>query len=232
MNMPRRSVVLGMPISLALRGLNTLGIGSASIAKYAAPIATLSIATPWIAGMAKSVGSSSTTGIADDGVTAGFNILGSLLTFADLNAQVVTVTEKRRMAVVSIPGRESDYLQDLGGHSVKYRVSGKFFDDDPSYNRNIGILQTILQTTIGNGATGSTQLLRLIMRTATPIPFMCEHEIAMVVITDFKFSMIAGEPRWVNYDMELIEYTRIPYLAKMAMLGSSNLVSSIAKGLT
>lgn len=224
--MPRRSVVLGMPISLALRGLNTIGLGG--LASKIAPIATvLTVATPWIAGMAKSVGSSPTAGILGEYA----NILGGLLTFADMNAQVVTITEKRRMAVVSIPGRESDYIQDLGGHSVRYKISGKFFDDDPSYNQNLAITQQILQTVIGNSATGSTQLLRLIMRTATPIPFMCEHEIAMVVIADFKFSMIAGNPRMVSYEMELIEYTRIPYIAKMAMLGTSNHIPNLVKGL-
>lgn len=225
--MPRRSVVLGLPLTLGLRAANMFGRLPSAASKIPTAVTALAVATPWISESLKSVGSSTNAGVEGTAGADLANLFGSFLSFVDMNAQMVTITEKRRMVVVSIPGREADYLQDLGGHSVKYRLSGKFFDQDPSYDQNLSYTQQILQTFIRNGATGNTQLLRLLMRTASPVPFMCEHEIAMVVITDFKFSMIAGEPRWVNYDMDLIEYTRIPYLAKMAMLGGSNLVEEL-----
>jgi hypothetical protein len=82
-----------------------------------------------------------------------------------------------------------------------------------------------MKTVIGSAAVGSTQMLRLLMRTASPVPFISEHEISFAIISDFSFSQIGGEPHWVNYSMNLMEYERIPYLAKMALLGASNLVS-------
>jgi len=219
--MPRRSVALGLPMSLALRGLKTLGIAGGGSLKA---LTALTVATPWIGGMASTL-ASATAVPGSEIAHGGANTIGTMLTFTDLNADVVTIKEKRRMAVVPIPGRESDFIQDLGGQSVRYSISGKFFDDDPSYGRNLAMSQQLLQTVIGNGATGSTMLLRLLMRTAAPVPFMCEHDIAMVVVDTFEFSMLAGKPRWVEYKMELIEYTRIPYIAKMAMLGITNAAS-------
>jgi len=228
--MPRRSVVIGLPLTLALRGLNMLGGRASSIVSKIAPaVSVLSVATPWLSEIAKTASSSSTAGVVaeENPIIMGLsNILGAAV-FADMNAQMVDISEKRRMAIVDIPGRESDFLQDLGGHSAVIKISGKFFDEDPSYNQNASVIQQFLQSTIRNGATGSTQILRLLMRTATPVPFMCEHDIAMGVITDFKTSMVAGEPRMVNYDMTLVEYTRIPYIVKMGMLGISNQAAAL-----
>lgn len=212
--MRRSSVVLGLPLSLAMRAP---GLGSV-LGKVTKAVTALTVMSPWIGEMSKSLGT--TLGTPGAGGLASF--FGSVLTFADMNAQVVTTKEQRRLAIVSIPGRESDFLQDLGGHSVKYKISGKFFVNDPQYNKTLAMTQQILQTFIANGATGSIQMLRLLMRTATPVPFMCEHDIAMVVIQNFNHSMVAGEPLWVNYEMDLVEYTRIPYVVKMAMLGVSN----------
>jgi hypothetical protein len=212
-----KSVVLGMPLTLLLRGANAF---TSTPVTTSPAITAVTVLAPWVAEIAKSAATNPTADIG----SAAVNIAGGFTTLADMNAQVVNVSEKRRMAIVSIPGRESDFIQDLGGHSTRYKISGKFFDRDPRTNNNLSIVQQTLQNLIQNGATGSTQLLRLIMRTAVPVPFMCEHEISMAVITDFDFSMVAGEPYWVNYNMNLVEYARIPYMAKMAMLGVSNLV--------
>ncbi|MGD2072368.1 MAG: hypothetical protein PVG65_02640 [Candidatus Thorarchaeota archaeon] len=157
------------------------------------------------------------------------DLLGGLITFMDMNAEMATIRERRRMAVISIPGRESDFLQDLGGHTVRYSIRGKFYETDPQYLTHRGIMQTILKTLIGNAAVGSTQMLRLIMRTASPVPFITEHEISFAVINNFDITQTGGEPVWVKYNMELLEYQRIPYLAKMAMLGASNYVSAVSE---
>lgn len=236
--MARRPVVLGWPISMALRGLGGLaGMGSTALIGGAisggiavgATIAAVTSTAPWLPAQTASEGSEAIPVPGSGGISSLgslMNTIGGVLTFMDMNAQVVSITEKRRMAVISIPGRESDFLQDLGGHTAKYRVTGKFFDTDPKYLTSAAIMQTILKTFIGSGAVGSTQMLRLIMRTASPIPFMTEHEISFAVITDFTFTQIAGEPEWVNYNMTLLEFQRIPYLAKMAVLGVSNALSS------
>jgi len=218
--MAKKSVVLGIPLTLLLRAGNTLGINISG--RVSKAIAAANVVSPWIGETVKSASGSLEAGVGQNILSGIGNVFSAFTALVDMNAQVVTVSEKRRLAIVSIPGRESDFLQDLGGHSVMYRISGKFFDNDPSYNQNLPIIQNTLQTLIRNGATGSTQLIRLLMRSAVPVPFMCEHEIAMTVITSFDFSMIGGEPSWVNYDMKLVEYTRIPYVAKMALLGTSN----------
>lgn len=229
--MPRRSVVLGWPASLILRGANALtGLGgklspvsslASKIAANAPAVSALTVVTPWVNDMIKSRASDATGAVGGiAGVASG---ISGILTFADMNAQVVKIQEKRRMAVVSIPGRESDFLQDLGGHSTRYQISGKFFAYDPNWNKNIASVSSLLGSVIQNGATANTQMLRLLMRMASPVPFMCEHDISTVIIESFDTEMAAGEPEYVNYTMSLIEYTRIPYLAKIAMLGASNL---------
>jgi len=231
--MANRPVVLGWPISLALRGISGLTSTIGTTATAAVGIAgAVTAAAPWLASTI-SAPASETTPTSDTPTTTSStndilsltDLLGGLFTFLDMNAEIVTVTEKRRMAVVSVPGRESDYLQDLGAHTVRYNVRGRFFDTDPQYLTHRGIMQTLLKTVIGSAAVGSTQMLRLLMRTASPVPFISEHEVSFAVITDFSFTQVGGEPHWVNYNMVLMEYGRIPYIAKMALLGASNLVS-------
>lgn len=239
--MARRPVVLGWPISLALRGISGMaGLGGgaslgalagagAIVGAVSATVALTSVA-PWVSSQASSLAtqvmgaSTGTTAGAGD-IISMTDMIGGLLTFLDMNAEMITITEKRRIAVVSVPGRESDFLQDLGGHTVRYAVRGKFFDTDPQYLSHRGIMQTLMKTIIGSAAVGSTQMLRLLMRTASPVPFISEHEITFAIITDFRFSQVGGEPNWVNYEMNLMEYGRIPYLAKMALLGASNAIS-------
>lgn len=236
--MARRPVVLGWPISLALRGLSglqgTLGTaGTLGVTAVAGVATGITAAAPWLSTTAGSPATETTpttteptssTGQSSD-ILSLTDLIGGLFTFLDMNAEMVSITEKRRMAIVSVPGRESDFLQDLGGHSVKYSVRGRFFDTDPQYLTHRGIMQTLLKTVIGSAAVGSTQMLRLLMRTSSPVPFITEHEISFAVISDFNFSQVGGEPSWVRYNMGLIEYGRIPYLAKMAILGASNLAT-------
>ena len=236
--MPKRPVVLGWPISLALRGVSGLAgrsigtVGTVATVAGVAGIATaINSANPWLATTTASLAgettptTEATTTAEQTDVMSLTDMIGGLFTFLDMNAEMITITEKRRMAIVSVPGRESDFLQDLGGHTVRYAVRGRFFDTDPQYLTQRGIMQTLMKTVIGNAAVGSTQMLRLLMRTASPVPFISEHEISFAIITDFSFSQIGGEPHWVNYNMSLLEYGRIPYLAKMALLGASNWAS-------
>lgn len=229
--MAKRPVILGWPISLALRGLSGLrstvgGTAGTAVAATVGIATAITAATPWLT----SLMTAPTTDIKKPPDILSFtDLLGGLFTFLDMNAEVITITEKRRLAVVSVPGRESDFIQDLGAHTVRYAIKGRFFDTDPQYLTHRGIMQTLLKTVIGNAAVGSTQMLRLLMRTASPVPFISEHEISFAIISDFSFSQIGGEPHWVNYNMNLLEYGRIPYLAKMALLGTSNLVSKVVE---
>ena len=242
--MPRRPVVLGWPVSLLMRGVTSIAptiagaipAAAHSIAGITAATGVIMAAAPWITSALKSDasetiptgGAATQNAISDLGRLTDF--VGGILTFMDMNAQVVTISERRRMAVVSIPGRESDFLQDLGGHTVKYNIRGKFFDYDPQAFTRRGIMQTLLKITFDNASVGSTQMLRLIMRTSTPVPFITEHEISFALITNFSFTQTGGAPEWVDYDMSLLEYERIPYLAKMAILGVGNLVSNLVEG--
>lgn len=235
--MAGRPAILGWPVSLAIRGMPLVKSGITAIggmsttAKAAAATTAIAagaaVVAPWITGVLSDSPPEAPTGDASQSssnpLMDSIDMMSGLLTMIDMNAEVVNISEKRRIAMVSVPGRESDFIQDLGGHSVWYRIRGRFYDTDPKYMSIQGIMQTILKTTIGSSAVGSTQMLRLLMRTAAPVPFMCEHDVAMVVMTDFDFSMIGGEPNWVRYNMELVEIYRIPYLAKMAILGTGNL---------
>lgn len=227
--MARRPVVLGYPLSMAVRGIKSNPLaGAVTLGAGAAAIGTVSYVAPWI--KASSEGNLvpkdiTSTSITD--VSTLTDVLGGVLTFLDMNAEVIEIEEKRRMAVISIPGRESDFLQDLGGHTTTYQVKGKFYDTDPQYLSQRGIMQTILKTVIQSSAVGSTQLLRMVMRSRSPVPFISQHEISFAVITHFRFNEVGGAPEWCNYEMRLLEYRRIPYLAKMAILGTGNWISNL-----
>lgn len=237
--MARRPVVLGWPISLALRGLQGLSTLSPAVAVglgagAAASVGLVATQSPWIRSRTDSDSSSlipeSYRSLVGGDLSVVTDFMGGILTFMDMNANVMELSEQRRIAVVSVPGRGSDYLQDLGQHTARYSIRGKFFDTDPQYLTQRGVMQTILKTVIGSSAVGSTQILRLIMNTGSPVPFVSEHEISFAVISKFSFSQQGGEPGWVDYNMNLLEYSRIPYVAKMAMLGASNLVSRGVQG--
>jgi len=142
----------------------------------------------------------------------------SLITFMDMNAQLVEIDESRRIARVDVPGRVGDYLQDMGSKSVTYRIEGKFYAMDPSSGRLQSPFSPIFQAGLKNVAVGNTQVLRTLMRTGVPVPFMSQYEVSEVIIKNFKIIDRGGNPEVVKYILDLIEYRRLPTFIKLAGL--------------
>jgi len=143
------------------------------------------------------------------------NPLEALITFFDLNANVVDIDEERRLATIDVPGREGDFIQNLGSKSVKYRITGRFFAVDPKDTPSTPFSPIFKVTFDNNVAVGNTQLLRLLERSGVPAPFMCEYDIAEVIVKRVQLKQDGGKPGWINYTIDLIEYRRLPQILKM-----------------
>ncbi len=142
------------------------------------------------------------------------NPLEAIITFFDMNANVLDIDEKRRLAIVDVPGREGDFIQNLGSKSVTYRLTGKFFVDDPKATRS-SPFSSIFKASFGNVAVGNVQLLKALERSGVPVPFLCEYEISEVIIQRAQFKLVGGRTEEINYIIDLIEYRRLPQLLKL-----------------
>lgn len=146
-------------------------------------------------------------------------MLSSLVTFMDLNASHVVINDRKRLSIVDVPGRSNDWIQDMGSKSAVYRLKGKFFALDALQpGLQASPLSVVFQALMGDAAVGNTQLLRQIQRFGVPVPFINRFDIAEVLIASIMIEQEPGRPNWVNYDMNLIEYRRLPTLAKMGAL--------------
>lgn len=230
-----KGAVIGMPIQLMARivsgGMNLGGL-------VGGRVGTL-ISAGVVASTAVGVGAKVATGIAPH-ISAMFSkdanrdasdlgaitkeIIKELVTFMDLNAQVIKINEKRRIAVIDVPGREGDYIQNLGGKSAIYIVSGKFYRSDPKSGTSQSPFSGVFKTMFGNVAVGQAQLMTLLVRTGVPVPFMCEYGMAEVIIREFDIEVPEGQPEYINYTIDMIEYRRLPTLLKMVGLAALSVV--------
>jgi len=223
--MAGKRAVIGFPIQLMTRMLaggmniggaiggalgNVVGAVSSAVVGVAAVTTVLSSVVPSVSNMVNKVSNQAANEL---GITV--NPLEALITFFDLNANVLEIDEQRRLAIVDVPGREGDFIQNLGSKSVTYRLSGRFFAVDPKATSSTPFSSIFRATFDNNVAVGNTQLLRLLERTGVPVPFICEYDIAEVIITRVKLSLVGGNPEWVNYTIDMIEYRRLPQLLKM-----------------
>lgn len=155
----------------------------------------------------------------------GGEMLASLVTFMDLNASNVTINDRKRLSIVNVPGRTGDWIQDMGSKSVVYRLKGKFFALDAlQAGIQASPLSIVFQSLMGDAAVGNTQLLRQIQKFGVPVPFINRFDIAEVLIANIVLDQEPGRPNWVKYDMTLIEYRRLPTLAKMGALALKHIV--------
>lgn len=226
-----KRAVIGFPIQLMTRMLaGGLNIGSAiggaagtavrvGTSAITGAVAAATVLTSVIPSITNTLNKESNQSADELGTSV--NPLEALITFFDLNANVVDLDEARRIAVVDVPGREGDFIQNLGSKSTKYRISGMFFETDPKETKS-SPFSPIFKATFGNVAVGNSQLLRLLERTGVPAPFMYEYDIAEVIIARVQLKEEGGRPVRVKYIIDLIEYRRLPQLVKMlglAVLG-------------
>lgn len=230
-----KGAVIGMPIQLMARIVS----GGMNLGGLVGGRAGTLIAAGTVAATAIGIGAKVATGIAPH-ISAMFSkdanrdatdlgaitkeIIKELVTFMDLNAQVIKIKEKRRIAVIDVPGREGDYIQNLGGKSATYTVSGKFYRSDPKAGTSQSPFSGVFKTMFGNIAVGQAQLMTLLVRTGVPVPFMCEYGMAEVIIKEFDIEVPEGQPEYINYTIDMIEYRRLPTLLKMVGLAALSVV--------
>lgn len=229
--MTKQPVLLGVPFSMALRGLKTVNSAAGGLATAGTIIGTgaLAIASvaPWLETMTTSGASTEIPSLTEQvlGVVTPFTM--GALAFIDMNAKMAQIQQKRRISVNSIPSRTGDWVQDLGSHSARYHITGSFYDTDPHYLSTKGLMTTIMKTYIGSAAVGNVHLLNLIMSTGASIPIVTKHEITFGMIRDFVYTEIGGEPLEVKYDIKLIEVNGIPLIGKTVLLSARNIVSNM-----
>lgn len=216
-----QGAVLGLPIQLISRmaGITAGAAGTrvGQLVKYGttASIMIGSVA-PHLAGMM--------TGTGDQPGALG-GLLSSLVSFMDLNASNLQIFEKKRIALIDIPGRQSDWIQDMGRKSTIYKLKGKFFAMDYAYpGMQTSSLSTVFRALYGDAAVGNSYLLRLIEQLGVPIPFISKLDIAEVLIASVTLESKGGKSDFVDYDMTLIEYRKLPTIGKLAALAASHLI--------
>jgi len=230
-----KGAVIGMPIQVMARIVS----GGMNLGGLVGGRAGTLIAAGTVAATAIGVGAKVATGIAPH-INSMFSndanrdasdlgaitkeIIKELVTFMDLNAQVIKIGEKRRIAVIDVPGREGDYIQNLGGKSATYTVSGKFYRSDPKDGTSQSPFSGVFRTMFDNVAVGQAQLMTLLVRTGVPVPFMCEYGMAEVIIRNFDTEVPQGQPEYINYTIDMIEYRRLPTLLKMIGLAALGVV--------
>jgi len=230
--MTNQPVLLGVPISMLLRGGKTvssiagggkLGTAVAGSVAFASSIASI---VPWLTSLTESLASKEipvSNMVTDIAMSAAMGAIS----FIDMYAKMISIKQKRRVGVNSIPSRTGDWIQDLGSHSARYHITGSFYDTDPHYLSTKGLMQTIMKTYIGSAAVGNIHLLNLIMATGSSIPIVTKHEITFGMITDFEYKEIGGEPMEVKYDLRLIEVGGIPLIGKTILLSARNIASNL-----
>ena len=220
--MTDNTAMIGFPIQAMVRALtvgSSLGgskigrLASGAIVAGAGAITAMQVGTAILPSLGTMLGKDANQTAATLGSTS-INPLEALLTFMDLQANILRLTERVRIARLDVPGRKGDYLQELGSKSVDYRVEGKFFAVDVA-GRSQSPFSEIFKATLGNVAVGNTQLLRLLERSRIPVPFMTEYDMAEVIIEKIELESIGGNPTWINYKIDLIEYRRLPTLIKI-----------------
>lgn len=231
--MTNQPVLLGVPISMALRGINTASsFGTmGKVTTVATGIAAVSAIAPWLETTTSAEASEETPSLPEQAINAAVPFAMGALSFIDMNARMIGIKQKRRIGVSSIPSRTGDWIQDLGSHSARYNITGSFYDTDPHYLSTKGLMTTIMKTYIGSAAVGNVHLLNLIMNTGAKIPIVSKHEITFGMITDFDYTEMGGEPLEVKYDIKLIEVGGIPLIGKTVLLAARNLASDVTSSL-
>jgi hypothetical protein len=222
-----KGAVIGLPIQFLSRISGVVGT------KAGAAITAVTTAGLTLGAMAPYVSNFPLTGTKlqseeyTDETTVGMG-LRSLVTFMDLNAEVMTMDEKRRIAVIDIPGREGDYIQTMGGKSRVYYLKGHFFDLDSFVpGLQASPLSYIFQQLTGDAAVGNVQLLTQLERLDIPVPFLSRMEISEVLIWRTKFTDKGGRPNRIAYELFLIEYRRLPILGKLGTLAFQNIATRL-----
>ena len=228
-----KGAVIGMPIQLMTRILtggldlgNVVGGRAGSLISAGTKVAVggFMIAKA-IAPQVSKMFSDDANRDATDLGTAVKEVIKELVTFMDLNANVIRVSEKQRIARIPVPGRKGDFLQNMGSESSTYHVTGKFYRSDPKVGTAQSPFSGIFKAMFdGNVAVGQAQLMTLLARIGVPVPFMCEYGMAEVILKDFDYEVPQGQPEYINYTVDMIEYRRLPTFLKMVGLSALSVV--------
>jgi hypothetical protein len=156
------------------------------------------------------------------------DLLTSLVSFMDLNASELEIIERKRLAIHDIPGRTSDWIQDMGRKSTVYRLKGKFFAMDTLVpGLQTSALSVVFKALYGDTAVGNSYLLRQIEQFGVPVPFINKMEIAEVIISGVNIKLFGGKPNYVTYDMTLIEYRKLPTIGKLGGLAAASILGRL-----
>lgn len=131
--------------------------------------------------------------------------------FMDMQASVISSGFGRKIVKHSIPGREGQVLQDMGGDSTTIRISGKWiYENEPddvlqALFRKIPFVSQSMGTTIGWNWL-RLETMKTLARLAVPMMLASDLYVGPVIIEQVNFKEIGGEPNVFPYDITLCEW--------------------------
>jgi len=217
-----QGAVLGLPIQLISR---MAGIASGALGSTAGTVMKYGVTAGLMLGaVAPYLGKD----LADEGQSKIGDMLSSLVSFMDLNASHIKTINKKRVSVLDIPGRQNDWLQDMGRKSTVYKLKGKFFAmDSMVQGLQTSALSAIFQALYGDAAVGNCTMLTQLTNLGVPVPFMNKLDISEVFIADAIFDQRGGRPNYVEYDITLVEYRKYPLAGKLGALAAASLLGRV-----
>lgn len=221
-----QGAVLGLPIQLISRMAGVAGgVAGATVGKIVKYGTTAGM---MLGAVAPYIGKD----IVPDNIGDPSSLLGDLVTslvsFMDLNASELEIIEKKRLSIMDIPGRTSDWIQDMGRKSTIYKLKGKFFAMDSLVpGLQSSALSVVFQALYGDAAVGNAYLLRQIQHLGVPIPFISKLDIAEVIIADMNIKAQGGRPNRIEYSMTLVEYRKLPTMGKLGALAAASLLGRL-----
>jgi hypothetical protein len=218
-----QGAVLGLPIQFISR---MAGITSGALGSTAGKIVNYGLTAGLMLGaVAPYIGKDL---VAGEGQSQIGDVLTSLVSFMDLNASDIEIINKKRMSVLDIPGKQSDWIQDMGRKSTVYKLKGKFFAMDSMVpGLQTSALSGVFQALYGDAAVGNSMMLTQIAQLGVPIPFMNKLDVAEVIILDYTPKQFGGKPNYVAYDMTLVEYRKLPIGGKLGALAAASLLGRL-----
>jgi hypothetical protein len=131
--------------------------------------------------------------------------------FMDMQASVISSGFSRKLVKHSIPGREGQVLQDMGGESTNIRISGKWiYENEPNdvintIFRKIPFISQLMGVSIGWNWL-RVETIKSLARLAMPMMLASDLFVGPVIIEQVGFKEIGGEPNVFIYDITLCEW--------------------------
>jgi hypothetical protein len=163
----------------------------------------------------------------------------SVYVFMDLQANVQGISVERNIAEHTIPGREGEVWQDMGGKAAPITISGKWIYEnqpDDEIQRLIEAANMIKGFNVGWNWL-RVQMMYSLARFNAPMILASNLFVGPVILKKFDASEVGGQPNVYNYSLQLKEFNpTLSLLGNIALTGiqllsgAADLGSGVVRG--